>query len=140
MHQRPYEKLITWQEAHKLCLSTYTVTKFFPKDERFRLVNQMCKSAYGVPMNIAEGNMRRTVKGKAYFFEIAMGSLEELHYQYKLAKDLGYISQEIFIAANDQINKTSYLLTQLRSSIFKSSDSSDSSVSSESFDSLTAQQ
>ena len=55
MHVRPYEKLIVWQEAHKLCLRALDLTGKFPKDERFRLVHQMCKSAYSVPMNIAEG-------------------------------------------------------------------------------------
>jgi four helix bundle protein len=117
MHQRPHEKLIVWQEAHKLCLSTYSTTKCFPADERFRLISQMCKSAYGIPMNVAEGNMRRTVKGKRHFFEIAQGSLEELHYQFTLAKDLNYINKDLFRKADIQINKVSYLLTKLRSSI-----------------------
>lgn len=117
MHQRPYEKLIVWKEAHALCLMIYTITKSFPADERFRLVGQMCRSAYGVPMNLAEGNAKHSSKEKARFFETAIGSLEELHYQCKLAKDLSYITQIQFDSIEDQIHKTSYLLNKLYSSI-----------------------
>ena len=114
MVQRTYQQLIAWQEAHKLCLSVYGITKKFPVDERYRLVNQMCKSAYSVPMNIAEGNAKRSFKEKARFFEIALGSLEELHYQYFLCRDLGYLSQKDFSDAESQIIRVSYLLTKLR--------------------------
>lgn len=116
-HERPYEKLVAWKEAHELCLMIYALTKLLPVDERFRLVSQMCKSAYSVPMNIAEGNVKRSNKDKAHFFEIAIGSLEELHYQCKLSKDLMYISKEQFETTEKQIHKTSYLLTKLHSSI-----------------------
>jgi four helix bundle protein len=118
-HERPYEKLIAWKEAHALCLMIYDLTKSFPSDERFRLVNQMCRSAYGVPMNISEGNMKRSEKEKAHFFEIGIGSLEELHYQCKLAKDLKYINEEKFSEIDDHIQRTSYLLTKLRNSVIR---------------------
>lgn len=53
MIERPYEKLVVWKEADILCLFTYDVTRHFPQDERFCLVQQMRKSSYSVPMNIA---------------------------------------------------------------------------------------
>jgi four helix bundle protein len=130
MHVRPYEKLIVWQEAHKLCLWIYELTKSFPKDERFRLVNQMCRSSYGIPMNIAEGNSKMSRKEKAHFYEIALGSLEELHYQCVLAKDLKYISESQFTEGDDAIQRVSYLLTKLRKSFVSSSVSSVPSTSS----------
>lgn len=111
--QRPYEKLLAWREAHKLCISTYSVTKIFPSEERFALADQMRRSSSSVPTNIAEGNARRTPKDKSKFFIIALSSLEELHYQFRLSLDLGYIPQDQFQAADDQINRVSYLLTRL---------------------------
>jgi four helix bundle protein len=117
MHQRPYEKLIAWQEAHKLCLAIYALTRAFPSSEKFRLINQLCRSAYGVPMNIAEGNMRRSMNDKARFFEIAVGSIEELHYQCRLSRDLQYISALQFQELDQHINRTSFLITKLRTSI-----------------------
>jgi four helix bundle protein len=114
MEDRPYQKLISWQEAHKLCLWVYIVTKSFPVEERFRLVNQMCRSAYSVSTNIAEGNARRSNKDKAHFFEISLASLEELHYQCLLSKDMKYLTPAQFSEANDKICRVSYLVSRLR--------------------------
>lgn len=118
---RPHEKLIVWKEAHALCLEIYSQTKEYPTDERFRLVSQMCRSAYSIPMNIAEGNARRSKKEKLRFFEISQGSLEELHYQCLLSKDLAYITEEVFQQLDDHIQRISYLFNKLRSSLSSSS-------------------
>lgn len=60
MHIRPYQKLVTWQEAHKLCVAIYSQTKQYPEDERFGLISQMRRSASSVPTNIAEGNAKKS--------------------------------------------------------------------------------
>lgn len=117
MHVRPYQKLIVWQEAHALCLRIYSITREFPTDERFRLVSQICRSAYSVPMNIAEGSGKASQKERERFYETASCSLEELHYQCLLSKDLMYIKEEIFLQVDDAIKRISYLLTKLRQSL-----------------------
>ena len=117
MHERPYEKLIVWQEAYKLCLCVYMLTKKFPMEERFALANQMRRSSYSVPINIAEGNMKRSKKEKIHFFEIAQCSLEELHCECKLAHDLNYITHEEIRKTNEHINRVSFLLTRLQASL-----------------------
>lgn len=129
MHKRPYENLIVWQEAHTLCLTIYSVTTRLPSDERFRLVHQMCKSAYSVPMNIAEGNTRLSSKEKNRFYEIAHASLEELHYQCLLIRDLHYIDEKTFGLIDDKVQRVSYLLTRLRQAFEKSSAPSVPSIS-----------
>ncbi|MBP9774053.1 MAG: four helix bundle protein [Candidatus Peribacteraceae bacterium] len=113
MHQRLYEKLIVWQEAHKLCLRVYAITANFPSHEKFGLVSQMRRSGYSVPTNIAEGNSRRTPRDKQNFLTIATSSLEELHYQSILTRDLGYISQIEFDELNDRSKRVGYLLHNL---------------------------
>lgn len=118
MHVRPYQKLIVWQEAHRLCLWIYRLTTSFPKDERYRLVNQMCKSAYSVPTNIAEGGSKKSEKEREHFYEISACSLEELHYQSRLVYDLGYINQQQFFQADDHIQRVSYLIMRLRKAQF----------------------
>ncbi len=71
-------------------------------------------------MNIAEGNSRRTARDKAKFMDIAQASLEELHYQLVLARDLKYLSQEKFNDMDVRIQKVSYLLIRFRQGIIKS--------------------
>ncbi len=117
MHIRPYEKLVVWQEAHKLCLWIYKNTRHFPSDERFRLVSQMCRSAYSTPMNITEGSSKSSKKERSYFYEIAACSLEELHYQCVLARDLCYMDTSDFSKTDDHIQRVSFLLMKLRQSV-----------------------
>lgn len=137
MHQRPHEKLIVWKEAHALCLAIYDTTANFPSKEIYGLTSQMRRASYSVPMNIAEGNMRRTIKDKSHFLTIAISSLEELHYQCVLAKDLTYLSSDDFSKLDDHIQRVSYLLIKFHKSNQQSSNfSSESSDSSESSASL----
>ncbi len=112
--KRPYQKLIAWQRAHELCMWTYRITKKFPKEERYALTNQIRRAAYSVPMNLAEGNARRSNKEKARFFEIALSSLEEVHYQCLLSRELEYITADDFAFAERCIQKTGSLTSSLR--------------------------
>ena len=116
MHVRPHERLVAWQEAYRLCLWIYTLTKKFPSDERYGLISQIRRAAYSVHTNIAEGNRKTSKKEKRKYFEIALCSLEELHSELKLSCDLQYIFQSEFIQADDHINRVSYLLNRLRMS------------------------
>ena len=117
MHERPHEKLIAWREAYGLCLKVYKCTTRFPSHEQFALTNQMRRAAYSVPLNIAEGNTKRSSKDKARFFEIARGSLEELHCQCRIAHGLRYLDRAEFTAIDDHLQRVSYLLHRLRSAI-----------------------
>ena len=89
-----FRQLEAWQEAHKLVLMVYQVTKGFPGDERFGLVSQMRRAAVSVPANIAEGFKRRGIRDKIHFYNISEGSLEELKYFFILSEDLGYVSSK----------------------------------------------
>jgi four helix bundle protein len=89
---RHFRQLEAWQEAHKLVLMVYQVTKGFPSDERFGLVSQMRRAVVSVPANIAEGFKRLGIRDKIRFYNVAEGSLEELKYFFILSEDLGYIS------------------------------------------------
>jgi four helix bundle protein len=117
VHQQPYQKLIAWQEAHKLCLWIYKATESFPAHERFRLVSQMCSSAPSVPTNIVEGSAKDSAKERSRFYEISQCSLEELHYQCLLARGPGYLSQEDFEEVDRKVQRTSFLIVRLRASL-----------------------
>ena len=77
----------------------------------------MRRAAYSIPMNIAEGNSKRTKPSKLQFLEIAETSLEELHYQSYLACDLGYLTKKEYTEVDDCIQRIGYLLHKLRSSV-----------------------
>ncbi|MFH1943190.1 MAG: four helix bundle protein [bacterium] len=56
---RDIEKYEVFQLSHQLVLKIYEMTKHFPAEEKFSLVLQMRRSAYSIPMNLAEGGMRK---------------------------------------------------------------------------------
>jgi four helix bundle protein len=55
----------------------------------------MRRSAYSIPMNLIEGSNRLNTKEYRRFVGIAKGSAGEISYPILLAKDLGYVSEEI---------------------------------------------
>ena len=93
---KSFTDLQVWQEAHKLVLMIYQITKKFPKEELFSLVNQIRRAAVSITSNIAEGFSRQSFKEKIQFYYITRGSLTELQNQFLIARDLGYLSQEEF--------------------------------------------
>jgi four helix bundle protein len=117
MHIRPYQKLIVWKEAHELCKWVYGITGDYPSVERYRLVDQLCRSSSSVPTNIAEGSTMRSPKERYRYYEIASSSLEEVHYELLLSKDIGYISDTDFDIADDKIKRISYLIRKLQGSL-----------------------
>ncbi len=90
-----FENLEVYRLANSLVGEVYNITKKFPKEEDFVLVNQIKRAVISVVLNIAEGSSR-TKKEFARFIEISLGSLIEVKVCYILAKDLKYITEEDF--------------------------------------------
>jgi len=94
---KSFTDLNAWKEAHKLVLLIYQITRNFPKEELFGLVNQIRRAAVSITSNIAEGFSRSSYKEKAQFYAVALGSLTEVQNQLLIARDLGYITKDKFI-------------------------------------------
>jgi four helix bundle protein len=88
------EDLDVFKLAHQLAIKTYAVTKGFPREETFSLVDQMRRAASSVGMNLMESAMRLGSKEYRQFVGIARGSAGEVCYQLLLAKDLQYITDD----------------------------------------------
>ena len=86
-----FRDLRIWQKGHQLTLNIYGITKHFPKEEVYGLINQMRRSSSSIPTNIAEGCGRDSDAELGRFLSIALGSASELEYQLILANDLQYI-------------------------------------------------
>ena len=53
---------------------------------------QSRRAAFSIPVNIAEGSAKRGSREFRRFLDISMGSMAELTYCLRLAKDLEYLS------------------------------------------------
>jgi four helix bundle protein len=87
---RDHTKLRAFELADNVATLIYRVTRGFPKEEIYGLTSQMRRAAVSVPSNIVEGCARESQGEYLRFLEIAFGSLRELHYQFDLARRLGY--------------------------------------------------
>lgn len=108
MAAHSFEDLIVWQKGHQYVIAIYVVTKQYPKEELFGLVNQLRRAAASITANIAEGFVRTGNREKIRFYNISQGSLEETKNFLILSKDLGYISlsvKEELYAQADVIGK-----------------------------------
>jgi len=108
-----YKELEVWKEAMDLVKQVYTLTNYYPKDEKFGIVSQIRRSAVSIPSNIAEGSVKHSDKETLRFLDIALGSLAELDTQMIISNDIGYIGKdgiECFQNIEKQIPKVNALL------------------------------
>lgn len=110
---KEFTDLLVWQEGHKLVILIYTLTKSFPKQEMYSLVDQMRRAVASITSNVAEGFGRQGYKEKIQFYYQAQGSLTELKNQLFIARDVGYLLGNDFDKALEQASKTHQLLQGL---------------------------
>lgn len=108
-----FTDLKAWQEGHKLVILIYKITKQFPREELFSLIDQMRRASSSITSNIAEGFGRHSYKEKVQFYYQAQGSLTELKNQILIAKDVGYLKQEDIQSLVEQANNAHKLLQGL---------------------------
>lgn len=99
------EDLEAWQEAKKLCIGIYRITKMFPNFEKYNLVKHLQESGRGVMGNIGEGFGRYFYKESMQFYSIAKGCLYEIKSDIHLSYELGYINEVMFNKFIEQIQK-----------------------------------
>ena len=112
-----YEGLNVFKKSHKFVLEIYDITKSFPKDEKFKLIDQLIRASYSIPSNIAEGNSRNTTKDYINFLYMARGSASEVKYFLLLSNDLGYISSDKYEALKNKIENIAKMLNGLINSL-----------------------
>jgi four helix bundle protein len=90
----PHERLEAWEASHALTLAVYRATDGFPRQERVGLTSQLRRAAVAIPANLAEGAAKRGRREFRRFLDIALGSIGELTYLLRLARDLDYLTPE----------------------------------------------
>jgi four helix bundle protein len=77
-----HEKLQAWQLCHQLLLAVYEATG---------LTSQARRAAFSSAVNIVEGSAKRGPREFRRFLDISLGSLAELSYTLRVARDLKLI-------------------------------------------------
>jgi four helix bundle protein len=114
---RDFTELKVWRKAHELTLDVYRVTKEFPSEERFGLVQQLRRAAASVPTNVAEGAGRHTESDFARFLDIAAGSISETIYHLMLSRDLLLIEPDAYGRLVQQVTAVRKMIGSLAATV-----------------------
>ena len=120
----PYQRFRVWRLSHELVLATYRATATWPKAELYGLTSQTRKSAYSIPMNIAEGSAKRGSREFRRYVDIALGSTSELSYCLLLGEDLGYLPALVWEPLEQLRNNAGQLLWKLHTALTAKANSS----------------
>ena len=107
-----YRDLKAFQSAYKLAMDIFGITKSFPKEEKYSLVDQIRRSSRSVPANIAEAWKKRLYP-KMFVAKIidAAGEAGETEVWLDVSKDAGYLLIEDykkFFSGYDEVNRMLY--------------------------------
>jgi len=90
--QLSHTKLDVYQVSKEFVNECYKITRSFPNEEKFTMVQQIRRAALSVHLNIAEGCSRRSNIERIRFLEIARGSLVEVDAAIGIAYQLLFIT------------------------------------------------
>lgn len=80
--------------SRTVTLECYRITKSFPVQERYAIVQQMRRAVLSPHLNIAEGCSRRSLSERKRYFEISRESVIEVDTALDIAVELQYCSVE----------------------------------------------
>lgn len=89
-----FKDLIIWQKGMDIAEKCYFLTKLFPRDELYGMVQQIRRSAVSIPANIAEAYGRRYTTEYVRFINIAQGSINELETHLILSQRVGITNKK----------------------------------------------
>lgn len=93
---RNFRDYKVWQDAVAFATKVYRSTSEMPWFEKKGLCDQLQRAVVSIASNIAEGSARPTDVDFAHFLDMALGSASEVETQLLIAKNIGYITEEIY--------------------------------------------
>ena len=93
---RNFREYKVWTDAVDFSTYIYQVTDKMPWFEKKGLCDQLQRAAVSISSNIAEGSARPSSVDFAHFLDVSLGSAYEVETQLLIARNIGYISQEIY--------------------------------------------
>ena len=112
MEYRGFRDLKVYKLAYQLALEIFEITKSFPREEKYSLIDQLRRSSRSIPANIAEAwRKRKYIKNFVSKLYDSYGEEGETEVWLNMSKDLGYITNEkhrYFIDKYTEISKMLY--------------------------------
>jgi four helix bundle protein len=90
----PYERFDAWKLCHELNIELCQLARGWNKKGYAELKWQTYRAAWSAPANIVEGSTKRGAREFRRFLDITLGSLAEISYALRVARDLGIITEQ----------------------------------------------
>ena len=110
MKHNDFRDLEVWQRCRTIRRNVWQLCRQLPKEERFRLADQMIRASRSVTACIAEGYGRFHFRENVQFCRQARGSLYELIDHIDVATECGYVSPENTKTLTTEIKKAIWIL------------------------------
>lgn len=102
---KSFKDLEAWKKGRVLRVDISALTKTFPVEEKFKLVDQMIRASRSVTANLAEGYGRFHYQENIQFCRVSRGSLTEIQDHLTVAYDEGYINEELAKKYDEQVEE-----------------------------------
>ena len=79
--------------SYELSLEISRLLDRFPEKEKDHIISQMRRAATSIPLNIAEGSVKKSPREFLNFLSYAYGSAKEIDVLLSMSKDLNYITK-----------------------------------------------
>ena len=100
-----YKKLNAWILSMEIVKEIYILTKKYPGEEKYALVDQTKRAVLSIPCNIAEGMGRNHKKDTIQFLHISRGSGYEAETLLNVAVMTGIMDEETFNRVSKKIDR-----------------------------------
>jgi four helix bundle protein len=111
---RTYRDLEVFRESYNEALEISKLVKRFPAFEQLEMARQLRRAARSIPANIVEGwAKRQSAPEFKRYLQVAIGSCDEVRLWLDLAKDEGYISDELHKMRNNRYSLIGAMLAGL---------------------------
>jgi len=111
---RGFRDLIVYQKSYKLAMEIFEITKSFPKEEKYSLVDQVRRSSRSVPANISESWVKR--KYPKSFVSKLLDSLAEegeTEVWIDMSKDCKYIDESLHKSLIERYQEIARMLNSM---------------------------
>ncbi len=102
---RNFRNYKVWRDAVDFASKVYRVTADMPWFEKKGLCDQLQRAVVSISSNIAEGAAKPSDVEFAHFLDTSLGSAFEVETQLLIAKNIGYINEELYNVLTNDLNE-----------------------------------
>ena len=114
-----FQQLDVYKVSQEYIKEIYQVTKDFPKDEKFGIIDQIRRAVISISANVAEGCGRYHSKDFTQFLRVARGSCYEVVALLDTSLNLEYLDKQAYNELNIKAERINKMLSALINSIKK---------------------